>query len=219
MSRSRLVIALDIAPDLPVSGDASVPDGPLRQADGTWVWSLPAEPASLDVLLLWRARLAARATPRPLLARCGVGLGPIEQLTSVSKPGLLETGLAYGRARQALAALPATASRRYRSYASPFEPVATPVLLTGIDDGTAKPLRAALLRFMDRLMHGWTAPQWQAIGLVLEGRRYEEVGHVLQITPQNVYKRLKAAELDLFLEGHAALKAGWELPPSVPGKH
>jgi hypothetical protein len=209
VSRLRLVVAAE-----PLASATALaaflkafrmPDGPHRSG-GIWLWSLAAQANSLDTLLLWRARLAAVGAT-PLLVRCGFGFGTEDALDS---------GQAHSRARQALAGLADPPMRRYRSSAAPFAPASAPAAMTAWEDGEVRPLRSALLLHMDALMACWTPAQWQAIALVLEGKRYEAVGSALRITPQNVHKRLKAAGLDLFLAGHAALKANWQ--PGGPSR-
>jgi len=170
-------------------------------------WRLPAAPESLDAFLLLRARLAAgeKDTPEARL-RCGLGVGTVT--VHSKKSPYEEDGPAYHRARAAYASLREDPHKKRRSRESPFEPTGASDRATAWDDGEASPLRDALIAHMDHLLDHWTSAQWQAIALTLEGARYEDVGRRLDITPQNVYKRLKSASFDLYLEGHAALKQG-----------
>ncbi|MGM0575215.1 MAG: hypothetical protein ACQEXJ_05750 [Myxococcota bacterium] len=175
-------------------------------------WHLPDEPESLDRVLLLRARLAAGSRDVPgVMTRCGLGRGALVVRSDASP--YAEDGPAFHRAREALRAAAYPAVRGRRSHTDPFSPGTAQPRLTAFDDGAQDPVRDALLVHMDRLLLGWTERHWQTVALVLEGLRYEEVGERLGLSAQGVHKRLGSAELDLYLEGHEALKRAWRTLP------
>jgi hypothetical protein len=170
-------------------------------------WRLSPGPGALDAVLLLRARLAAGEGGVPgVQLRCGLGIGRVD-VEAAGAP-YAEDGPAFHRARRAYERTRAKAGGRRRADA-PFAPAGEPDRRTAIDDGRVDPVRDALLAHMDARLAAWTPAQWQAIAKVLEGLRYEAAGAALGVSAQNVSKRLKAAGLDLYLSGHAALRAAW----------
>lgn len=168
-------------------------------------WVLPDAPEALDRVLLLRARLAADAPSVRL--RCGLGRG---EVTVPSDHGpYAQDGPAFHRAREAYEALRAPVARPRWSHAAPFRPAGASPRWTAWRDGRVDPVRDALLLHMDALLERWTHPQWQAVACVLGGLRYDEAGQRLGITAQAVQQRLRAADLERYLEGHHALKAAW----------
>lgn len=177
-------------------------------------WRLEDRPESIDRVFALRAALGAGEASTPgVLLRCGVGRGPVW----IERPGdpYAEDGPAFHRARAALAAVQRHSPGR-RVPTRPFEPAGRTRPLTGWSDGWLVPERDAALLLMDTLMTRWSARQWQAIDLALRGMTYAEAGRLLGATLQSVQELLVAASFDLYLEGHAALKRGWEARPEAP---
>lgn len=172
-------------------------------------WALPDDPSSLDRLLLLRARLAVAEQQAPaVLLRCGVARGTV---TIASSQGpYAEDGPAYHLARTAYEWLRDRDRPRRSSHESPFEPARSGDAFTRFADGREDPVRDALLVLMDAIMTAWKPAQWQAIRLRLEGLRYETAGKRLGVSPQAIQQRLKSADLDHYLTGHAALKLAWQ---------
>ncbi len=171
-------------------------------------WRLRDEPAALDAVLLLRARLAAPMAGSPsILLRCGLGRGP---LTVHSRQGpYAEDGPAYHRARAAMEAIRVSSKRRYRSSSQPFKPAGHAPRLTAFVGASDNPLCDALLAHMDAILNAWSPPQWAAVACTLEGLRYAEASERLGVSLQAVHKRLQSARLDLYLQGHEALKQAW----------
>lgn len=168
-------------------------------------WVLPDLPEALDRVLLLRARLAA-GEPSVRL-RCGIGRGAV---TVPSDRGpYAQDGPAFHRAREAYETLRRPEARPRWSHATPFRPAGASSRWTALRDGRPDPVRDALLLHMDGLLERWTHAQWQAVACVLGGLRYDEAGQRLGITAQAVQQRLRAADLERYLEGHDALKAAW----------
>ncbi len=178
-------------------------------------WALPDQPDALDQLLLMRAQLAVPADGAPAVQlRCGLGRGAI---TVTSRQGpYAEDGPAYHRARAAYTELRQADGRSRSSHDAPFEPAGRAPRLTCLHDGREDPVRDALLVLMDAIMTSWNPARWEAIRLRLQGLRLESAGEQLGISAQAVQQRLKTADLDRYLVGHAALKAAWSTPAVVP---
>lgn len=170
-------------------------------------WVAADAPVSLDRVLLLRARLAAGDGDVPgVQLRCGLGRG------EVTVPGgdpYEQDGQAFHRAREAYLAVRGEGTRSRWSHEAPFRPAGSSTRWTALVDGRQDRVRDAVLLHMDGLLERWTQPQWQAIALVLEGRTYEGVGAELGISAQAVFRRLRAADLERYLEGHAAVKGVW----------
>jgi hypothetical protein len=174
-------------------------------------WSLPDEASSLDKLLRLRLLLGIAEGDVPgVELRCGVGRGAVS-VSSTAGP-YAEDGPAYHRARSAMERLRAPFPQARRSTTDPLEPGAPPVRRTAWVDEVANAERDALLLHMDRLFTRWSDPQRVAIRAVLDGATYDEVGRAEGVSSQAVQARLKAADLSLYLVGHAALKNAWSTP-------
>ncbi|MCB9665782.1 MAG: hypothetical protein H6732_16860 [Alphaproteobacteria bacterium] len=186
------------------------PRGAFRYSGGDeFEWALPDLPESLDELVRFRLRLgAALEGLPPVRFRVGIGRGEVTVEDATGGP-YAEDGPAYHRARAAIDRLKAKPSRRRRTHDRPLDPVGATRRATAIDDGRWLPSRDALLLLMDKLAGGWTLPQWEVAHLSAEGQTYAQIGERLGISEQAVHKRLSAAQLDIYLEGHAALKADW----------
>ena len=174
-------------------------------------WALPDAPASLDVLLRFRAALgagdASLGVPSVVL-RCGLGRGTVT--VGSSEGPYAEDGPAYHRARAAYDAMRQEPTRQRRSQKHPFEPTDAPEQRrTTLDDGHGDPLQGALLMFMDEIMAQWSRVHWEAIHHVLRGASYEDAAQALGVSTPAIFKRLKSARLNSYLIGHKALKAGW----------
>jgi len=170
-------------------------------------WRLPDLPASFDHLLATRVHLAAGDDEvPPVLLRIGMGRGPVD-VVSTQTP-YAEDGPAYHRARRAFETVRAVPARSRRSAARPFDSASEAQRSTAFDLGdTSSPIIAALLLHMDALMSDWSLVHWQAIDGILRGDTLEAIGERLRVSPQTVFKRLKTARFDLYLHGHAAIKA------------
>jgi len=170
-------------------------------------WVLPDAPGSWDRVLLLRARMACSREGTPgVKIRCAVARG--EVWVDAADP-YAQDGPVFHFARAGLAALPRRSESSRRRSHEPFSPGRRGARLTAFEDGAPDPVRDGLLAFMDAVMSGWTEPQWEAIAGALEGRTYEAIGEGLGVTAQAVANRLRAAQLDLYLVGHGAIRAGW----------
>lgn len=169
-------------------------------------WALDDAPTALDEALLLRARLAVpEGDAEAVTLRCAFGRGEVHVLDADPYG---QDGPAYHRARAGMSETLRAPPAGRRSGRDPFEPGAHQgARLTSFDDGRSAPARDALLAHMDAIMARWTAAQWEAIAAALEGLTYEVAGERLGVSAQAVSNRVKAAQLDLFLVGHAAIKA------------
>lgn len=171
-------------------------------------WVLPDLPESLDRVLLLRARLAAgEGEVPPVLLRCGLGRGLVT--VSSDQGPYAQDGPVFHRAREASERLRTREARPRWSHLAPFRPAGATPRWTAFVDERHDPVRDALLLHMDGLLERWSHAQWQAIACVLGGLRYDEAGRRLGVTAQAVQQRLRAADLERYLEGHDALKAAW----------
>lgn len=200
----------DVRPAVQARVEALAAEGiAFRFAGGDeFEWVLPDAPGSLDRVLWLRARLAAGdGELPPVLLRCGLGRG---EVTVPSERGpYAQDGPAFHRAREAYEGLRPGEARPRWSHEAPFRPAGSSTRWTALRDGRRDPVRDALILHMDGLLERWTDPQWQAVACVLEGLRYDEAGRRLGITAQAVQQRLRAADLERYLEGHEALKSTW----------
>lgn len=171
-------------------------------------WALPDVPESLDDILRLRLLLATPTHEAPAIRlRCGIGRGDV--LVVVPNAPYAEDGPAYHRARQGIVSLRGTSTRGQRDPNAPLSSARSTKRFTALVDDRHDPLRDALLAHMDHLEQHWTPPQRDAIAMAAAGLRYVDIGDRLGVSLQAVQKRLSAANWDLYLQGHEAVKASW----------
>lgn len=140
-------------------------------------------------ILTYLRALAATSKLRPRLQfRASIGVGGINVITKTNS--YEEDGEAFFRSRTGLDQL-----ARGR------------LGLTKIVTGQSELDNASntVVLFMDDLLKGWTAPQWEAIKLALDGLTRQEIAIKLYVAHQNITKRLTAARWLHFKAGSVFL--------------
>lgn len=72
--------------------------------------------------------------------------------------------------------------------------------------GADDPVLTGLARLLEHHRRSFTAPQVEAVDRVRSGRRQSEVAQELDVSPQAISKRLKAAGWDAYRTGEEALR-------------
>jgi hypothetical protein len=152
-----------------------------------WIVGVPSK--AFEILVFLRS-LAAGIKVRPMVAfRASIGVGEIAVNTGRSP--YEKDGPPFLRSRTGLDFL-VDHKRRWTT------------LTTG--DVFCNRIAETMLTLLDSFQKRWTQAQWEAIRWTMMGHARKDIARRLRVAPQNVSKRLIAAEWDTFAAGAALIQ-------------